>query len=129
MRRQEASVLVAVLWCLVLLSVVVIGALHTVRIDLIIVKNQNDRIQAHYLALAGIEKARAVLYHDAAARKRSGTSHSTQIYDDPQDFKEVDFGKGQFSVFHQGGENKGGSILYGVTDEESRINVNNTTEE
>ena len=38
--------------CLALLSVVVIGVLHTARMDLLVVKNYGDKIQAHYLALA-----------------------------------------------------------------------------
>ncbi len=52
--RAKASVLVGLLWCVALLSVLVIGVLHTARLDLLVVKNYGDRIQAHYLALAGI---------------------------------------------------------------------------
>ena len=52
--RQDGSILVGLLWCLALLSVLVIGVLHTARMDLLVVKNYGDRIQAHYLALAGI---------------------------------------------------------------------------
>ena len=59
--RAKASILVGLLWCLALLSVVVIGILHTARLDLLVVKHYGDRIQAHYLALAGIEKAKAPL--------------------------------------------------------------------
>ena len=33
---------------------IVIGVLHTARMDLYVVKNYGDRIQAHYLALAGV---------------------------------------------------------------------------
>ena len=59
--RRNGSVLVALLWCLALLAVVVIGVLHTARLDLLVEKNYGDMIQAHYLALAGIEKAKALL--------------------------------------------------------------------
>ena len=69
--RAKGSVLVGLLWCLALLSVVVIGVLHSARIDLLVVKNHGDRIQARYLALAGIEKAKALLYQDARERSRS----------------------------------------------------------
>ena len=51
MRSKQGSVLVGVLWCLALLSVVVIGVLHSARLDLLVVKNYGDQIQAHYLAL------------------------------------------------------------------------------
>jgi hypothetical protein len=33
MRRTQGSILVGVLWCMALLSVVVIGVLHTSRMD------------------------------------------------------------------------------------------------
>ena len=72
--RLKASILVGLLWCLALLSVVVIGVLHTARLDLLVVKNYGDRIQAQYLALAGIEKAKALLYQNARLRTRSRTS-------------------------------------------------------
>ena len=59
--RRRGSILIGVLWCMVLLSVLVIGVLHTARMDLLVVKNYGDRVQAHYLALAGVERAKALL--------------------------------------------------------------------
>src|SRR5207244_2379977 len=82
--KTNGSVLVALLWCLALLSVVVIGILHTATLDLRIVKNQGDVLQAHYLAMAGIEKAKALLYQDAIVRKRSAKNHTGELYDSPQ---------------------------------------------
>ena len=123
-RSRQGSVLVGLLWCLALLSVVVIGVLHTARMDLLVVKNYGDRIQAHYLALAGIEKAKALLYQDARERSRSGRHHSGALYDAPEQFRDVAFGRGQFRVFRRGREDEGGGVLYGISDEESRLNVN-----
>src|ERR1035441_1103890 len=99
------SVLVGVLWCLALLSVVVIGVLHTARMDLIVVKNYGDRIQAHYLAVAGIEKAKALLYQDTRERSRSARHHSGQLYNAPEHFRDVALGRGQYRVFRHGREN------------------------
>src|SRR5687767_15981447 len=82
----NASILVGLLWCLALLSVVVIGVLHTARLDLLVVKNYGDRIQAHYLALAGVEKAKALLYQNARLRTRTRTSHSGELYNAPDQF-------------------------------------------
>ena len=121
---RRGSVLVGLLWCLAVLSVVVIGVLHTARMDLLVVKNYGDRIQAHYLALAGIEKAKALLYQDARERSRSGRHHSGALYDAPEQFRDVAFGRGQFRVFRRGREDEGGGTLYGISDEESRLNVN-----
>src|SRR5687768_17131133 len=129
MRRQRASILVGLLWCLTLLGVVVISVLHLARLDLMVVKNQGDSIQAHYLALAGIEKAKALLYRDMMERKRSEKSHSGELYDLPEHFREVPFARGHFTVFRQGGGDEGGKIMYGITDEESRLNINHASSE
>src|SRR6185369_9794476 len=120
----KASILVGLLWCLALLSVVVIGILHSARLDLMVVKNYGDRIQAHYLALAGIEKAKALLYQNARLRTRSGTSHSGELYNTPEQFRDVPLGRGQFRVIRPARADEGGGLIFGVSDEESRLNVN-----
>jgi competence ComEA-like helix-hairpin-helix protein len=107
-----------------LLSVIVISVLHTARMDLFVVKNFGDKIQARYLAVAGVEKAKALLYQDARQRSRSGLNHSGQLSDSADQFRNVRFGRGQFRVFHRGRPDEGGGILYGVSDEESLLNVN-----
>jgi competence ComEA-like helix-hairpin-helix protein len=127
--NPQASILVGMLWCVALLSLVVIGVLHTSRIDLMAVKNYGDRIQAHYLALAGIEKAKALLYQNAHDRSRSAKNHSGDLYNSPDQFRDVSFGRGKFRVFRRGRQDEGGGIIYGVTDEESRLNVNYATAE
>lgn len=129
MNWTRASVLVGLLWCVALLSVLVVGVLHRSTIGLRVVKNSGDAIQAHYLALAGIEKAKALLYQDASARKRSARNHSGQLYDSPQDFKDIELGRGQFSVFHQGQDQSAREILYGVSDVDGRLNVNTASAE
>ena len=123
------SVLVGLLWCLALLAVVVIGVLHTANLDLRVVKNYGDQIQAHYLALAGIEKTKALLYQDAADRRRSAKNHSGELYNSPENFREAPFGRGQFSIIRQGSRDEGGGMVYGITDEESRLNVNTASAE
>jgi DNA uptake protein ComE-like DNA-binding protein len=126
---KKGSILVGLLWCLALLSVIVVGVLHTARMDLLVQKNYGDRIQAHYLALAGIEKARALLYRDAHDRSRSRKNHSGDLYDDEQDFRNVGFGRGTFSIFRRGRPDEGGGIIFGVSDEESRLNANTASAE
>src|SRR5207302_4630865 len=121
---ERDSILVGLLWCLALLSLIVISVLHTARLDLMVQKNYGDRIQAHYLALAGIEKAKALLYQDLRDRQRNRKNHTGDLYDDPDDFKEVQFGPGTFSVFRPANENESGEVVYGISDEESRLNVN-----
>jgi competence ComEA-like helix-hairpin-helix protein len=124
MTGRRGSVLVGVLWCLALLSVIVIGVLHTARLDLRVGKNYGDLIQAHYLALAGVEKAKALLYQDMLERRRTQKNHSGELYNSPENFREVPLGPGQFTVFRQGHRDEGKKIFYGISDEESRLNVN-----
>jgi len=121
---SRASILVGVLWCLALLSIIVISVLHTARMDLQVVKNYGDRIQAHYLALAGVEKAKALLFQDAMDRRNSSKNHTGALYNAPEEFQDVTLGRGHFRVFRRGTEDEGNGIIYGIRDEESRINVN-----
>jgi len=100
--QKRASILVGLLWCLALLALVVVGVLHTARMDLLTGKNFSDKIQAHYLALAGIEKAKALLYKNASERSRSGKNHTGEFYDNAQQFREVEFGRGTYSVIRRG---------------------------
>jgi competence ComEA-like helix-hairpin-helix protein len=118
---------VGLLWCLALLSLVVISVLHTTRMDLVVVKNYGDKIQAHYLAVAGIEKAKALLYRDARERSRSSVNHNGALYDAADQLQDVHLGRGQFRVFRRGRPDEGGAIIYGVSDEESRLNANNAS--
>ncbi|MBC8094300.1 MAG: general secretion pathway protein GspK [Akkermansiaceae bacterium] len=121
---SHASILVGLLWCLALLSLVVIGVLHTARMDLHVGKNYGDRIQAHYLALAGIEKAKALVYQDAKERSRSRQNHGTGLYNAPEEFRNIALGRGEFQVFRRGRDDEGGGVFYGVSDEDSRLNIN-----
>src|SRR6202171_374369 len=106
--RTKASILVGLLWCVALLSVVVISVLHTARMDLMVVKNYGDRIQAHYLAVAGIETAKALLYRTARERSRSGNNHPGEFYNSPEQFRDVPFGRGQFRVVRRARQDEGG---------------------
>jgi DNA uptake protein ComE-like DNA-binding protein len=124
LKLRRGSILVGLLWCLALLSVVVIGLLHTARTDLMVVKNYGDRVQAHYLALAGIEKARALLFQDARQRSHTGLNHGPGIYNAADQLRDVTLGRGQFRVIRRGRDDEGGGVIYGVSDEESRLNLN-----
>lgn len=121
--RAKASVLVGLLWCLALLSIAVLGVLHTARMDLLVVKHYGDRIQAHYLALAGVERAKALLFRDSVRRRETAKNHTGALYDDDADFRDIPLGRGRFRVIH------GSPAIYGINDEESRLNVNTTPPE
>lgn len=122
--HHQGSVLIGLLWCLTILSVIVVSALYSTHMSLAATQNYSDKVQAHYIALAGVECAKALLYHDAAARKKAARNHSGDLYNSPENFKEIPFGRGTFSVIRQGARDEGGGIIYGIRDEESRLNIN-----
>ncbi len=124
MKTCKGSVLVSLLWCLALLSVLVVGLLYSARLDLRVVKNYGDSIQARYLAIAGIEKAKALLHQDMVERRRIGNNHAASLYNSPGEFKDVSLGRGQFSVLRSATSEEGGGFVFGIEDEESRLNVN-----
>src|SRR3954464_4001956 len=126
---RRGSVLVGLLWCLTILSVIVVSALYSTHMSLAATQNYSDKVQAHYIALAGVERAKALLYHDAAARKKSARNHSGDLYNSPENFKEIRFGRGTFSVIRQGARDEGGGVIYGIRDEESRLNINTCSPE
>lgn len=121
---ERGAVLVGLLWCLVLLSVLVIGMLHSARTDLQLARHHVDRIQSRYLALAGIERAKALLYEDARERSRSGQSHNGKLFNAPQHFRDIALGRGTYRVMRGGRPEEGGGVVFGVSDEESRLNLN-----
>ena len=122
--KRRGSILIALLWCLALLGLLVVGVLHTSRLDLIVAKRHADVIQAHYLALAGVEKAKALLFQSAKDHSRNGKSHSVELYNATDQFRSVRFGRGTFSVFRPGKDDEGGGVIFGIDDEESRLNIN-----
>jgi competence ComEA-like helix-hairpin-helix protein len=127
--KQRASVLVAVLWCVALLSVVVVGSLYTTRLNLGAAKNFEDKVQAHYLALAGVEKAKALIFHDALARQKSAQNHSGELFSRAEALRDVALGRGMFRVIRQGAAEEGDQAVYGISDEESRLNINTVSRE
>ena len=120
--RPEGSILVGVLWCLVLLATIVVSVLHSARLGLTLAKHHGDAVQAHYLALAGVEKAKALLLQQARDLRQSKKSYSPDLTSAPQQFRDVKLGRGQFSLIHR--DPNTGETSYGVSDEESRLNLN-----
>ena len=127
--KRDASILIGLLWCVAILAVVVVSILRSGTLDLRVAKNHGDRIQAHYLALAAVEKAKALLYLEARQREEEDLNHSGEFYNDPAQFRDIELGRGVFRVIRQGTAEEGGGIVYGVSDEESRLNINHASTE
>ncbi len=122
--RCGGSVLVGLLWCVALLALLVGGVLYTANLELRMAKNQGDEIQALYLAIAGAEKAKALIFHDQRARQRAAKNHSGDLYDAASEFRDITLGRGEYRVIRGPRSGESGPVVYGIGDEESRLNVN-----
>jgi len=122
--NNKGSILVSLLWIVAILSLVVVGVLHSANLDLRVTKNSGDSIQAYYLALAGIERAKAVIYQDAKERREKGVNHNGDIYDSPSLFKDVEFARGRYRIGHGGDAGTEEDFRYGIIDEERFLNFN-----
>ena len=109
-----------------LLGVVSFSALHTTRLGLLVTRNHGDAIAARYIALAGIERTKALLYQQTKENESSGSPFNDDLFDDPESFQETEFGPGLFRILRspEEDETRAGPI-YGIVDEERRLNINN----
>ena len=127
-RHQRGSALIVVLWSIAILVVVVVGLGQASTLELRVTKNHADSVQAYYLALAGVEKAKALIYHQTRGTGAGSDFNDSLLYDSASDFRDVELGRGRFSVVRAprsaGGSASQGERSYGVVDNESRLNVN-----
>lgn len=120
--RERASVLIAVLWSLVLLAIVVVSTLHASLIETRLVQNHGDRVQARYLALAAIEKAKALIYRESSRLENGGVPDPSSLLDNPAELRDVSLAGGVFRVVRP--EGRTGELRYGLTDEERYLDAN-----
>ena len=122
---QKGSVLIGVLWCVVLLGITVVSMLHSTRLELRVTKNHADVYQAYYLAVAGVEKAKALLYDQAKRMREDGKTYSDALENNPQEFRDVQLGRGLFRVIRPASaEDSARHLAYGLSNEEARLDVN-----
>ena len=122
--RESGSALVVVLWCMAILGVMAYSMLHTSRLGLRIARNHGDAVQARYLALAGIEKAKAFIYQQSQELANLGTVYSTNLLDHPDGFEDVELGRGLYRVIRQGRHDEGRGVRYGISEEDALLDVN-----
>ncbi len=124
MSGARGSVLIVVLWTSVLLGIGAISVLHATTVDVRVSGNYGDRVQARWLALAGVEKAKAVLYRDEQRRRESRAPFDPSVFSSPSDFREQKLGRGQFDVIRGPAGDELDSKYYGVIDLERFVDLN-----
>ena len=106
------------LWSISFLTTLAVILGFQVRQKLVLVKRLEERDNGRLIAEAGIKRAIAEL----AVEKEEDFDTLTQGWsNNPAVFKEAGVGEGKFSVSY---EISSGEAFYGLTDEESKININ-----
>jgi general secretion pathway protein K len=123
MTNKNGAVLYIVLWSLVVLSMLAMGMGRRTHVDLALTKHSLGRLQARYLAWAGVVYAMDQIRQDSMDLVSSKSDHlySCGIRQDanftPEAlFKERALGGGHFTVQTHD--------YYGLSDEERKLNLN-----
>jgi type II secretory pathway component PulK len=116
---RRGSVLIAVLWSLFFLAMLAVAVNAYVRPQMELSAKLLGKAKMYYLARAGVERAILEIENDA-------TSNYDSLYDswssNEAAFKDVKLGGGTYSAVKPAV--KGTKEEYGLTDEESKININ-----
>lgn len=125
---KKASVLMITLWILAILVIFALGLGQRASIALRLVRYQRDRLKATYLAKAGINKVISILGEDAKDPETANydTINACGVNlkgKEPKDIFAQEW-KDKNEGFKIGYESASGDFIYGLRDEESRININ-----
>ena len=131
--RQNGMILVTTLWILALLTLLALGIGIRVGIDIKLIGFSINSLKAHYIAEAGLRKTIALIEKDDNKNVDSLNeiwSCGFDFEDEVQVLKNIAIGEGVFTVSHYSGEDEEGSpiYLYGASDEEGKLNINELDE-
>ncbi len=125
MRARGGSILVIALWSLCLLSTFAVLIGYSVRQRAMLVRRLDERAQLRCIAEAGARRAIAELKGEAS---ESDDVLIDPIVIDKGALKEVTVGEGTYSVCYSPTESYGESeppgLVFGIVDEERKININ-----
>ncbi|MDP2941636.1 MAG: type II secretion system protein GspK [Candidatus Omnitrophota bacterium] len=121
---KKSSILIICLWIMLLLSLFAVGLGHRAAINLKLTRYQRDSLKARYLALAGAQKAIAVLKAAPASPNYLNETWSSGIDADKKNiFKEIKLDENSGDSFSIVSGTYNNNEYY-IQDEESKININ-----
>ncbi len=128
--NKKAQALVISIWVISSLSVLAVAVGYRVSLGLRLTSYQRDRLKAIYLAKAGINRAINVIINDTAISYDSLTEDWAA---DEKAFKKISFNEnsGEFASVRYNiiNENNEKKTVYGLIDEERKININFASQE
>ncbi len=126
--NKKSQALIVILWILVILSILAVGIGHRVSLAFRLSLYQKDKLKALYLAKAGINRAIIEIEKDT-----NDYDAFTESWADSEDvFKKIVLNNKQdeFATvsYDTVDENNETVTIYGVIDEESKININTASQ-
>lgn len=128
---KKGSVLMISLWILAILVVFALGLGHRASINLRLARYQRDRLKALYLANVGINRAIAEIINDSTQNYDSLKDNWTDnkkvfekivLKEESAEENPAEFATVSYKVKDQTTGEEG--IIYGVIDEERKVNIN-----
>lgn len=120
--RQRGSTLIIALWALFLLAIFAVQLGVIVRQKITFVHRLNNRDNLYFIAEAGVKRALVQLRREDALFEADflGERWSNR----PDVFENIRVGQGNFTVGYDYRDGEDSRVLYGLQDEESKINLN-----
>ena len=118
---DQGSILILALWVIFMLAVLAVAVGAYIDGRLALARRLEQRMVGYYAARVGVERGMARLLQETNGWDGLGEPWS----DCPADFSNVVSGAGVFSLFYVVERSDGGSnVIYGVWDEQSKIDIN-----
>lgn len=123
--KSKGAILILALWTMTLLAVFAAYVGLRVRQRASLISRIEDRSQLRFLAESGVKKAIAMIKLESDQSQGKLTAAGKQyLFNNLKEFSSIKVGIGEFSIYHDIKENLLTSKMYGVSDEESKINLN-----
>ncbi len=120
---QRGSILIITLWILAILSLLAISFAHHTAVGIKLTKYHISSLKNLYICKAGIKRACYELNRDKEENTYDSLNDSWSS--NPEAFKNAGVGDGAFTVSYQiEDDNKDMTSVYGMIDEERKININ-----
>jgi type II secretory pathway component PulK len=121
-RRAGGTVLIVTLWVVLVLAGLALVFARSMRVAAAVSANHIASLQAECIAAGALQYVVAQLVEQAETQTQPTTAEAALLYE------AMEVGDGYFWVLHSNLENDQ-EILYGLTDEAGKINLNTASEE
>ncbi|MCM8790027.1 MAG: hypothetical protein NC916_03310, partial [Candidatus Omnitrophica bacterium] len=126
--KNRAQVLILSMWILIILTILAIGIGHRVSMALRLSRSHRDKLKARYLTKVGINRLVVELDNDSNdfdALNEDWANNEKLFSKILASDNQNEFAQVSYTVI----EGKDKRVIYGVRDEERKININTATKE